>query len=674
MAKNNKINEEVDQTLSSIKHSSTQAKELKATILSIGESIKQAIDDAIHGTEALTDKAKHLDETFERDIVNSLAKVTRGMSKQLDIQTKIAKGENTSKQIRESILRNEQTREVIKKRLAAAEKHGLNIDKEGIKNQFKRIDLENELLKDLLDQNNELSNQKGIITALRDRMANYADKIDESGTLSGILKGNYEDIFTTANLIEVGSAAIVNTLITGILELDKLQTQYANTFALTKGEAAEVLSYVSEIANESGRTSITYRTIHEAIAGIAETAGILASTLRKDVLEEAAELHKLVGLSNEGMTNLALNAQTTGQHMEDQSLEMMRGLSAAEDMMGVTLNVKEAFQAAAETTGLIRANIGRSYGEIIKVVGKAQALGLTLQDLANISSNLLDFQSSIEAELTAELFTGKQLYLEKARLYALTGDYSKLQDEIVGQLGSEYEFLKMNTLQKQKFAAALGMSADQLSDVIMQEENLDSIRQQAEARGDKEMLKELKRRDLQQQMADLIEKIQTSFIALAQGPLGTIANMMSTILESAGLFYTILGLVAAVKIGGLIAQFYALAAAKTAGATASMWNLGLTTVGVGLAIAIPLIVAGLAGMFKTQKEQTRNVKTMSFAGLEPNKMVTLESGEATFHQGETLFREENFKTMTDKQDETNSLLKNLKLAFTVETHHATRYR
>ena len=37
-------------------------------------------------------------------------------------------------------------------------------------------------------------------------------------------------------------------------------------------------------------------------------------------------------------------------------------------------------------------------------------------------------------------------------------------------------------------------------------------------------------------------------------------------------------------------------------------------------------------------------------------------------------REENFKTMTDKQDETNSLLKNLKLAFTVETHHATRYR
>ena len=131
MAKNNKINEEVDQTLSSIKHSSTQAKELKATILSIGESIKQAIDDAIHGTEALTDKAKHLDETFERDIVNSLAKVTRGMSKQLDIQTKIAKGENTSKQIRESILRNEQTREVIKKRLAAAEKHGLNIDKEG---------------------------------------------------------------------------------------------------------------------------------------------------------------------------------------------------------------------------------------------------------------------------------------------------------------------------------------------------------------------------------------------------------------------------------------------------------------------------------------------------------------------------------------------------------------
>ena len=59
-----------------------------------------------------------------------------------------------------------------------------------------------------------------------------------------------------------------------------------------------------------------------------------------------------------------------------------------------------------------------------------------MQDLASISSNLLNFQSSIEAELTAELFIGKQLNLERARYFALTNNITGLMDEINGQISN----------------------------------------------------------------------------------------------------------------------------------------------------------------------------------------------------------------------------------------------
>ena len=378
----------------------------------------------------------------------------------------------------------------------------------------------------------EFKKTKSFSEALGKSLEKNLDKLDKSGTLSNILKGNIKEVASFSNLASAGNAAMVATLVTGIVQLDKIQTAYNKQFGLTDKQAQKVQARISNIARESGRTEISFLDIQKAVIGISDATGILASSLRSDVLEEAAELQKLLGLSNGQMATLALNAQKTGQNMEQQSLEMVRGVMAAEDMLGVNLDVNKAFKEAANVTGLIRANLGRSFGEITRVVAKAQAFGLTLKDLAGISSNLLDFQSSIEAELTAELFIGRQLNLEKARLFALTGDYENLQKEIVGQLGSEFEFLKMNTLQKQKFAAAMGMSADQLSDMIFKQGDLNSMMEEAERRGETDLLNQLKQQDMQAKFNDLIVKMQTTFVDIANGPIGKFVSFLSDALSS----------------------------------------------------------------------------------------------------------------------------------------------
>ena len=290
------------------------------------------------------------------------------------------------------------------------------------------------------------------------------------------------------------------------------------------------------------------------MSAISDETGIFAGTLRKDVVEGAARTLELMGLSGAAVARLSLNAQTTGQSFKDQELSMARGVIEAENMVGVTLDTKKVFEESAKLTGLIRANLGRNYQEITRTVGAAQALGLTMSDLAGISSNMLNFHSSIEAELTAELFLGKQLNLEQARLFALTGDYNGLRKEIMKNIGSEYEFLSMNVLAKQKYAAALGMSVDQMSNLVMKSQDLSKI--------------EMQKLTMQQEFNKLIEKVQTSFVAMANpdGGLGKVASLLGIILESTTLTFGILGLMVGLKFGAIIAQLMAVAAANTVAA------------------------------------------------------------------------------------------------------------
>jgi hypothetical protein len=582
---------------------------------------------------------------FYADQATHTEKITKNLESAVDLQIKIRKGQSVGKQIDDNLLRNQAKRDALAKKIRAMKKAGLDIDMKELGTENKKLKVEKEILEEQKKQTNTLEYRaKQAAASAKKLMKSY-----------------------------IGTAAMVATIYKGIMEMDKMQTQYNKTFGLSNEQAMDIQDRFSDIANASGRMSITFMTLHKTMQGIAEATGLLATTMRSDVIEEAAELSKLMGLSNKGMANLALNAQRTGQNMEEQSLEMVRGVAEAEKMLGVNIDVNAAFKTASETTGLIRANLGRSYGEITRVVTKAQALGMTLQDLASISQNMLNFQSSIEAELTAELFLGKQLNLEKARLFALTGDYEGLQREIVGQLGSEYEFLSLNVLQKQKYAAALGMSVDQMSNLVMRNADLAALEMEAEARNDTQTLEMLKQRTIQEQLADITEKMTMTFISLAEGPLGSLINGLSTLLQSSTALYGIMVAIAAIKLGGLISSMATLAATTGVNAAAAAWSTGLMTMGIGLLVVAPIVAAIMASM-KKDKAAASQIKTRRFQNLGETEMVTLESGTAMFDAGESVVRTENFKNMTDGLDRIEQAILGQKLEVYTESHHGTRYR
>ena len=198
-----------------------------------------------------------------------------------------------------------------------------------IKNLEKVADAADESEKKTKSFKDQMLEASNIGDALKKTLASNLDKLDQSGTLSNILKGNLKETATFANFAAAGSAMFVGTLINGILKLDALQTQLATTFGLSDQQATNVTEKLFSISKNSGNTLINFQDVAKVVKGIGDETGILASTLRSDVLEEAAELQKTLGLSNKGMANLAFNAQVTGQNMEEQTKSMARGLAAA---------------------------------------------------------------------------------------------------------------------------------------------------------------------------------------------------------------------------------------------------------------------------------------------------------------------------------------------------------
>lgn len=136
---------------------------------------------------------------------------------------------------------------------------------------------------------------------------------------------------------------------------------------------------------------------------------------------------------------------------------------------GQLFNSKKILQDVSNVSGQIRATYKGSVEELTKAVLQAAKLGTTIEQTKSMSETLLNFESSIDNELKAELLTGQQLNLEKARALALSGDYVAAGKEMLEQAGGLENYQRLNVIQQKALAESIGMSADQMADVLFKQ-------------------------------------------------------------------------------------------------------------------------------------------------------------------------------------------------------------
>jgi hypothetical protein len=287
---------------------------------------------------------------------------------------------------------------------------------------------------------------------------------------------------------------------------------------------------IADIARNSTNINVNTANLVESFSELAKITGFVYK-FSADQLETQTKLTKQVGLSAEEAAQIQRYGVLNAKSSEDTYKSFVKGLVVQRNQSKVGIDFKSTLAEAVQVSGQLAANLGYNPERIAKAVVQAKAFGLTLDQTKKSGDALLDFESSIEAELKSELLTGKQINLERARAAALSGDQATLAEELAKNFGSVEEFSQMNVLSQRSLAESLGLSVDELSESLRKrEEAIKSGKSLAQVT-EEETAQALERQTIQDKFNASVLKLQDFFGNLLAGPLGSFLDILSQSLE-----------------------------------------------------------------------------------------------------------------------------------------------
>jgi len=441
--------------------------------------------------------------------------------------------------------------------------HAEGKHKEFLVGQLTLVQQQNEGIDAQLAKRDKVNEQLGIM----DNLLLALDKIPFIGELqigSTMLRAMSAELIATGSMVKALGAgfkilgkAIMQALpaamfaaaIASAIQFSARTTEIGRELGISRDAAQGFGRELQLAAASSGDLLATSQALMEANSTLNELRGT-AVEFSKEELIQSNRLLKTNVLSAEALTNFSQIANLNGKTIRETTEDAIAGANAAMREGGVRMNMKKILDETSKVSGTIRAQLGGNNEAIAKSVALAKQFGMELSAVAQVGKSLLQFETSINAELQAELFTGRQLNLERARLAALTGDYDTLTKEINANVGDFYEFSQLNVIQQEKLAAAFGMSSDQLSDILLKEADLEAMKKRAIADGDETTLQNLEQLSVQEKLTaslDRFKSVAADVLSLIIPIVEGFANFVSFIAESETAMYA---LGAAIAIAG----------------------------------------------------------------------------------------------------------------------------
>lgn len=549
---------------------------------SLGATITDAITDAIDSAQGLDKISQKIAKTYERDLTKSVKGIVSSLDTQLDLQRKINQGQDISKEILSIREKSEQNIAALQSRINLLQRNGVGISEELTGELQNQIKLERKVLKDLEEQNDERGKSLGLVGKLAGGLDGVLKSIDKSGKLSSIL--DIEGATTQTNKMaeamkrggkirgkslkdseklgfftkQIGknllsnikptdiSLALIKLSLDAFKQIDTRVVSFRKNLGLSAGAALELNDKLAMTAITSNTIGVNIDTLSKSVNGLNSALGDTAIVFDQDLLVSATFLRERFNMSEEALGNVTKEALATGRSLESIKDEQLESLVAAEKTLKVNLNTNAALDKANKISGALRLNLEKAPGGLVKAVAQATALGLEVEQTAKMAGKLLDFESSIEAEMQAELLTGKQLNLEQARSLALQGDTAGAAAEIAKQVGSAAEFQAMNVIQQQALADAVGLTSDELADSLRTQESISSEADkftERTAEGAEEAATAL---SAQEKLAGAVEKL-AGLLQFGAAAAAALAIALSLAVPGAGLFAAV-----AAAAGGVI--------------------------------------------------------------------------------------------------------------------------
>ena len=385
----------------------------------------------------------------------------------------------------------------------------------------------------------------------------------------------------------LGPEAIFTFLGKAILKANEQTVKLGKSLGVSKNQTIGIREEFVKYSAYADDTFVNTNRLLKAQSELSNQLGIAVQFSAKEA-ENFARLTELSGLSVDEAGKLVKASAAVGQEVGDYTDSIRESALYAQQTTKTHFSSKQILQDVSKLSAGILVKFQGNPKALAAAVVQAKALGTNLETIDKIGDSLLNWESSIENELKAELITGKQLNMEKARYAALTGDQLTLTKEIASQVGTLNDFENMNVIAQQSLAQAFGLSKDELADMLLQQEAINKygdaaaklnkeqvkdFEKQKESRKGltlKEYLKEQEQQvTIQDKFNNAILKLQDLIGNLVGGPLSgfidSLTNGLSIITKIFGYFG---------KIGSAVKGFFGDKIGGALGDVASVATIG----------------------------------------------------------------------------------------------------
>jgi len=663
----------------------------QAGVTSIAEKNKQ-----IAKNQKVLNKAKLMEVGLEKKIsderkqmVKRVADVSRGLDHDLKAQEKLLELAAKGKKV------NQDELALLQKNIQGGANfldqamEGLSLDEKKLLNSKVNIGL-------LEEQNEQRKNELELAGKIEEKLGVAGDIAELLGAIPGIGKfasgalaevtkemeeianetGEIPDDFNAIGLLVIkmgqnlvkafGPLALALTALgmftKALIDSDKEAGELAKNLGISYKEGLKLSEAARETAREfEGIGSKDVLKAQESLNKYFKTGAKFSSK----IAGEFAQIQKRTGLSDKAMGTFTKMAMKSGKPIKSILKDVHATVQEQNQQNKLSLSVKDIQEDIVKVSAAIKLQTKGNVKELTKSVIAAKKLGTTLEQVESISSSLLDFESSIQAELEAELLLGKEINLEQAKLYALKGETGKVAEEIMKNEAIMNAFATDNVIAQEAAAKAIGLSRDQLAEMVMNQKQLGIFQKafgtdvtntsdaqaeynrlkkeglltdaQAAILAEEGLANQMESASIAERFEEVMLRIQDIFSAIAEPVLAVvdfIIQMVGGAENLAGILVgiaTTYGVIKAyqkaqvVWAGIMAAKETVLAAIAGVKAVAEMTAASAMSFGIGVVAIIAGLAAGIAAM-NSQKTKAKDVGDIMSPAKGVTQVSTKEGG------------------------------------------------
>jgi hypothetical protein len=355
----------------------------------------------------------------------------------------------------------------------------------------------------------------------KEAMDSTADSIARARTLTG-------DSVTAADRLEVSlvgvrkvsegitkalfsAEAIIAGMALGSGNINNIQKQLGTSYS----NALLLNMELSRSGFFLDNNFVNSERLRKSFSQLTKEIGMSAEILGTDNLVAMSEFTELLGMSTESAAALVQLTASTGGNAREAAIIGVQQLDTFNKQNKTLYTTEAIFGELSNISLAVATNLDKNPKRLVEAAASAKKLGLNLEAINKIANSMLDFESSIDAELQAQLLSGKSLNLSRARELAMMGEQDKLAEELGNQEAIREAFATKNVIIQRSIANSIGISVEELAKINQQQELNNLSAEQFIAKYDEVTYQSAIARSATDKLGDSFNKIKSALIDIA---------------------------------------------------------------------------------------------------------------------------------------------------------------